>query len=340
MKRGIMRIGAVLVLGLAAIFFIFFGELKKESSLEQAVIITIPPGAGVGEIADQLEQAGIISSPLTFKTYALLSGSYRHFPSGRFQFEPGMTIQKAVQLLASGTGRQEVEVRLLEGWTIQQMDVYLSSEIGLFATGEFAQAAQVTDSRTILSDQTFEFLKSKPIQATLDGFLFPDTYRLFIDSEPKDLVKKMLDNFEIKVPAELRQKFQAQGLNVFEAVTLASILEREVQTAEDKKIVAGILYDRLRIGMALQVDSTVAYAQDKSGTELTSQDLQTDSPYNTYTRAGLPVGPVSNPGLDSLRAVGNPTVTDYLYFITDPAGAVYYSITYEEHLSKKKLLYP
>lgn len=340
MSKGIIRITAAVVLGLAAIFFTYFGQLKQKSSLEHAVIVDIPSGAGVSEIADQLEDEGIISSPWTFKAYAVVSGAYKSLPSGRFQFEPGVTTQQAVQLLVSGTARQEIEVTLLEGWTIEQMDAYLSLEIQLFEPGEFAQVAQVTDSRSVLPDETYDFLISKPADVDLEGFLFPDTYRLFIDSEPKDLVKKMLDNFGKKVTPELRQKFQDQGLNVFEAVTLASIVEREVQTAEDKKIVAGLLLDRLSIGMALQVDSTVAYAQQKSGTELTSQDLQTDSVYNTYTRTGLPVGPIANPGLDSLRAVGNPTFTDYVYFITDPEGVVYYSITYQEHLVKKNLLYP
>lgn len=340
MSKVIIRILAAAGLGLAVIFFVYFGQLKRPSALEHAVIIEIPSGAGVNEIADQLNQEGIISSAWTFKAYAVLSGAYKQLPSGRFKFEPGLTTQEVVQLLASGTVRQEIEVTLLEGWTIQEMDDYLSGDLGLFEPGQFTQAAQVTDSRLILPDETYDFLQSKPTDANLEGFLFPDTYRLFIDSGPEDLVKKMLDNFGQKATPELRQKFQAQGLTVFEAVVLASILEREVQTLEDKKIVAGLLYARLSAGMPLQVDSTVAYAQHKSGTLLTTQDLQTDSAYNTYTRTGLPVGPIANPGLDALKAVGNPTFTDYVYFITDKEGVVYYSITYQEHLEKKNLLYP
>lgn len=340
MSKVLTRILAAVGLALAAIFFVYFWELKQAGPLEHLVIVEISPGASVGEIADQLETQGIISSVWTLKAYALLSGSYGHFPSGRFKFEPGITTQEAVQLLASGTARQELEVTLLEGWTIEQMDLYVSSEIGLFTPGAFAQAARVKDSRLILPDNEYGFLESKPADADLEGFLFPDTYRLFIDSEPKDLIKKMLDNFETKFTPELEQKFQAQGLNTFEAVTLASILESEVQTPEDKKIVAGILFDRISVGMPLQVDSTVAYAQKKSGTDLTSQDLLTDSAYNTYTRTGLPIGPISNPGLDSLRAVGNPIFTENVYFITDKQGEVYYSVTYEEHLIKKSIFYP
>lgn len=340
MSKVITRIFAAVGLGLAVIFFVYFGQLKRPSTLEQAVIIEIPSGAGVDEIAGQLNTEGIISSVWTFKAYALVSGAYKHLPSGRFKFEPGLTTQEVVQLLAFGTARQEVEVTLLEGWTIQQMDAYLSSEIGLFAPGEFSQVAQVTDSRTILPDQTYEFLKSKPTDTDLEGFLFPDTYRLFIDSEPKDLIKKMLDNFGQQLTPELQQAIRSKGLSIHEAVTIASLLEKEAATPEDRKIVAAILFKRMSIGMPLQLDTTVMYATGTPGSELTVEDLQADSPYNTYVYPGLPVGPIGNPGLAALRAVVKAEDTDYLYFITDNAGVVYYSITYEEHLSKKNLLYP
>lgn len=340
MNRVTIRIIALVVLGSVAIFLTYFTELKKGSSIEHAVVIDIPSGAGASEIADQLDREGIISSVWTFKAYAVASGAYKHLPSGRFKFEPGLTIQEVVQLLVSGTARQEVAVTLLEGWTIQEMDAYLSGDLGLFEPGQFAQVAQVTDSRLILPDETYDFLRSKPDDVSLEGYLFPDTYRLFIDSEPKDLIKKMLDNFGQQVTPELIEKIRAKNLNIHEAVTMASLLEKEAATAEDKQVVASILFKRIALGMRLQLDTTVIYATGTPGAELTSQDLEFDSPYNTYVYSGLPVGPIGNPGLVSIQAVTKATDTDYLFFITDPAGTVFYSTTYEEHLNKKNSLYP
>lgn len=340
MSKVLIRILAAVGLGLAVIFFVYFGQLKRPSTLEQAVIIEIPSGAGVDEIAGQLNSEGIISSVWTFKAYAVLSGAYTHLPSGRFKFEPSLNTQEVIQLLASGTARQEVEVTLLEGWTIQEMDSYLSGDLGLFTPGEFVQAAQVTDSRIILPEETYDFLRSKPDDVSLEGYLFPDTYRLFIDSQPKDLIKKMLDNFGQQVTPELVQKIRAKNLNVHEAVTMASLLEKEAATAEDKQIVASILIKRIELAMRLQLDTTVIYATGTPGAELTGKDLEFDSPYNTYVYSGLPIGPIGNPGLVSIQAVTKATDTDYLFFITDPAGTVFYSTTYEEHLNKKNSLYP
>jgi UPF0755 protein len=191
-----------------------------------------------------------------------------------------------------------------------------------------------------VTDSTYAFLKSKPSEVDLEGYLFPDTYRMFIDSQPEDLIKKMLDNFGLKLTAELKQEIQAKGLTIHQAVTMASLLEKEAATAEDKQIVASILFKRLEMGMPLQLDTTVIYATGTPGAELTTKDLKVESLYNTYVHTGLPLGPIGNPGAVSLQAVVAAGETEYVYFITDKQGVVYYSITYEEHLTKKHLLYP
>lgn len=340
MKKIGFIIGVVLLLAGASTAFSFFNALQAKSTLDHSVVVDIEAGSGVKEIAQQLEEQGIIKSAWVFKVYTVVSGTYKHLPSGRFRFEPGVTTRTVIQELAAGNTDMEVQVTLLEGWTIDQMDDYLSSDVGLFGSGAFAKAAGVTDSRTLLPNQTYAFFKSKPTEVNLEGYLFPDTYRLFVDAQPKDLIKKMLDNFEQQVTPEVQAQFESQGLSVHQAVTMASLLEKEAQTLKDKRLVAGVLFNRLGYDMPLQLDTTVMYATGTAGANLTTKDLQFDSPYNTYVYPGLPIGPISNPGLEALQAVAQPTANDYLYFITDPQGTVYYSNTYDEHLTKKYQLYP
>lgn len=340
MKKIIGFIGVLVLLGAAGAAFSFFSALQAKSSLDHPVVVEIAAGSGVQDIAQQLEDQGIIKSAWAFEVYAVLIGSYKHLPSGRFRFEPGVTTRGALHTLVFADSDTELAVTILEGWTIDDIDEYLSSQVGFVEPGVFAKAAKVTDSRTLLPNQTYEFLKSKPASVDLEGYLFPDTYRVFIDSQPKDLIKKMLDNFGQRVTPDMQAQFASQGLTIHQAVTMASLLEKEARTSEDKQLVAGVLYNRLNLGMALQLDTTVMFATGKAGADLTTADLQTDSPYNTYVYSGLPVGPIANPGLDALQAVAQPTDNDYLYFITDPQGTVYYSKTYEEHLTKKYQLYP
>lgn len=340
MKKTGFIILALVLLGGGGAAFSFYSTLQAHSTIDHSVVVDIPPGAGVKDIAKQLQEQGIIKFTRVFEVYAVLSGTYKHLPSGRFRFEPGINTREVVQELAAGNSDMEVQVTILEGWTVDQMDNYLSKEVGLFAPGYFADVAGVTDSRTVLPDSTYDFIKSKPTQADLEGYLFPDTYRVFVYSAPKDLIKKMLDNFGQRVTPDLQAKFTARELTVHQAVTMASLLEKEAQTKEDKRIVAGVLYNRLQAGMPLQLDTTVMYATGKAGANLTTSDLQFDSPYNTYVYPGLPLGPIANPGIEALEAVANPKDTEYLYFITDPKGKVFYSTTYEEHLIKKHQLYP
>lgn len=340
MKKIVLAVLIVMLLLGAGFMFSFMQLISKPSVLDHAVVITIPEGSSVVEMGDQLRQAGIIPSTWAFRGFALVSGVYSTLPSGKFRFSPGSTIRSVVHDLASGQAKQELSVTLLEGWTISDMATYLSDTVNLYSKKSVGVAFHATDSRIPLPEKTYAFLSSKPVDLDLEGYLFPDTYRLFLDSEPKDLLEKMLDNFDQKVTPELRQAFTDQGLTLHQAVTFASLLEAEAQSSEDKKMVAGVLYNRLKAGMALQLDTTVIYATGMPGNQLTEKHLQTESPYNTYLHPGLPIGPICNPGLTALEAVAYPTPNDNLYFITDKDGKVYYSLTYEEHLAKKQQLYP
>ncbi|MFA7663080.1 MAG: endolytic transglycosylase MltG, partial [Patescibacteria group bacterium] len=167
------------------------------------------------------------------------------------------------------------------------------------------------------------------------GYIFPDTYHITTTATAEEIMDKALSNFGNKLTPELRAEIKAQGKTIYEIITLASIVENEVAKAEDMKIVAGIFWNRLDIGMGLQSDATINYITSGKTTRPTADDLKIDSPYNTYKYRGLPPGPIANPGIASIEAVINPTKTDYLYFLTTPDKQTIFSKTFEEHVAAK-----
>jgi UPF0755 protein len=197
--------------------------------------------------------------------------------------------------------------------------------------------------------QEFSFLANAPEGASLEGFLFPGAYSIESSTDSEALLRLMLENFDRQVTPAIRQGFGAQGLSLREAVTLASIIEREATIAAEKPIMAGVFLNRLRAGMPLQADPTVQYALGLQAggswwkSPLEAADLAVESPYNTYLIDGLPPGPIANPGLASLQAVAAPATTDYLFFVLDCAAATpgthVFSVTYEEHLAHVEKCY-
>ncbi|MGD2050736.1 MAG: endolytic transglycosylase MltG, partial [Chloroflexota bacterium] len=190
----------------------------------------------------------------------------------------------------------------------------------------------------------YDFLSSLPENATLEGFLFPDTYRLPVDATAPQLIYMMLDNFNLRVTPAMRQSFGIQGLSVYDAVILASIVQREAVVADERPLMVGVFLNRLNAGMPLQADPTVQYALgylEDVGTwwksPLSAEDLKIDTPYNTYLYPGLPPGPIANPGLTALEAVSSPERSDFLFFVADCTsenpGLHVFSRTFEEHLS-------
>jgi len=178
----------------------------------------------------------------------------------------------------------------------------------------------------------YVFLKSKPKNISLEGYLFPDTYEVAYGEELEDIVEKMLDNFDKKLSQRLRNLgITKQGKTVFEIITMASLIEKEVKSLEDKKIVSGILWKRINAGIGLQVDATVTYITGKKSTRVSKQETEIDSLYNTYKYRGLPLGPISNPGLESIEAATYPQSSDHWYYLSAPDGETIFSKTLEEH---------
>jgi len=179
----------------------------------------------------------------------------------------------------------------------------------------------------------FKFLKDKPLDKNLEGYLFPDTYNIEKNDGVKKIVEKMLENFGIKLDSQLREEIQKQGKSVFEIITMASLIEKEVRIYIDKETVSGVLWKRLDSNMPLQVDATIVYVTGKK--TVSKEETKIDSLYNTYKYLGLPFGPICNPGLDSIKAAIYPKESKYWYYLSTLEGETIFSRTLEEHNMNK-----
>ncbi|MBI4414900.1 MAG: endolytic transglycosylase MltG [Candidatus Kerfeldbacteria bacterium] len=306
----------------------------SESGTEQS--FTIQKGEGVKEVAAALKRGRLIKSTFAFETYVWLEGSSTSFQAGEYLVSPMMSSQELMSLFTRGdTASRETVITIPEGWTLRQIGSYLVNEKKLFTQDAWEAAADATDSRTLIPGVTYTFLSDKPASATLEGYLFPDTYRVFKNASPADVMKKMLDGFGVRVDEATLAQIRDQGKSVFDVVTLASIVEKEVRTDADRAMVADIFLKRLRDGIALQSDATVNYVTGKNTTRPSSEDVAVDSPYNTYAVRGLPPGPIANPGLAAIRAVLNPESNPYYYFLTKEDGTAVFGVTFEEHKANK-----
>ncbi len=290
-------------------------QLSPESLDKSTKIIVIEQGESFSKVAENLKKQNLIRSSWAFNIYAKQTGMGARIQTGTFRLSPSMSSEQILKILSL----QPVEnwVTLLEGWRVEEMAQILSSK--------------------------FKVQSSRFLKIAKEGYMFPDTYLFPDDVTEEQIVKKLRDNFDIKYSDEIRAKIKALGLTEEQGVILASIVEREARSSEARRMVASILLKRFKIGMGLNADATVQYALVPKGSvnppaggwwerHLTGDDLQVDSPYNTYIHSGLPPTPISNPGLSSIVAVANAdSGTPYLYYYHDSKGVSHYAETLEEH---------
>lgn len=286
-------------------------QLSPVSSDKATKIIVIERGESFSKVTDDLRKQKLIKSAWAFNIYAKQTNLGSKIQTGTFRLSPSMSSKQILETISS----QPIEnwVTLLEGWRIEEMAQKLNDDLGIKKT---------------------DFLKMAK-----EGYMFPDTYLFSKDYTPEQIVKKMRDNFDQKYSDNLRSKIRSLGLTDAQGVILASIVEREARSDEARRMVASILLKRFNIGMGLNVDSTIQYALGYQASEkswwkrnLSLNDLKIDSSYNTYIHAGLPPGPICNPGLSSLTAVANADPsTPYLYYYHDSKGVSHYAKTLEEH---------
>ena len=302
---------------------------------------TIAPGESADAIAANLAASGLLNDTELFLNYLRSSGLDAQLEAGEYIVDPQQTIPEMAAALTESVVREET-VRFVEGWRLEQMADYLADNPT--ANIDATQFLAIVQRQAAFDLTPYSFLAGLPATTTLEGYLFPDTYRVPLDADAVYLVDLMLRTFDRRVTAEMRQGYQAQGLTVHQAVTLAAIVEREAVVASERPIIAGVFYNRLAQGIKLEADPTVqyplGYQPDTDSwwkSPLWLDDLALDSPYNTYVYTGLPPGPIANPSLSSLEAVAFPTQTEFIFFVADcqaaVAGSHAFSVTYEEHLA-------
>jgi UPF0755 protein len=284
--------------------------------------IEIAPGSSTRAIGQVLVDGGVVRDSLVFRIALWRSGAARRLKAGEYRFDRPMTSAEVVDRISRG----DVYLRAItfpEGLTIREMaHIYEAQGFGPSA-GFLAAAADVGQIADL-----------DPAARDLEGYLFPETYALPRRGTATLLVKMMVTRLEQVFSPELRQEAAARGLSVREVVTLASIVEKEAARTDERPLVAAVCLRRLRIGMALQSDPTVIYGLTRAGRyngNLTRENLQFDSPYNTYRHAGLPPGPIAAPGRASIEAVVRPAEVDYLYFVSRNDGSHVFARTLDEH---------
>jgi UPF0755 protein len=233
--------------------------------------------------------------------------------------------------------KAEETVKVLEGWTNQDIADYFSTR-GKWTSSEVLAVIDSASSTKSLSSQ-FDFLNQKKPLQNLEGYLFPDTYRIYASSTVEELVVKMLDNFNNKLTPKMLADITAQGKTLPQIIIMASIIEKEApfygKDNNDAKIVSGIFWNRINNNQALQSDATLSYIFRDGKPSHSGEELNNSSPYNTYKYRGLPPGPICNPGLLAIEAAIYPTKTDYNYFLTAQDGNIYYAKNYNDHLQNK-----
>lgn len=301
------------LIGVLAIILIFY-FWQVQGGLEA---VTIKTGASLSQVAEELEEKDIINSKTFFSLYVRMFGGEGKIRAGVYEIQKGENYGEILEVLTSGKSKQ-VKVTIPEGYTIRQIDTLLA-EKGFIQKGEFEKCAKET-------------CKEK----NLEGFLFPDTYFLDYGSfSVESLTDLLLNTFDKKVSQDLHDDIVKSGRTIQEIIIMASILEKEVRHEEDLKIVSGILWKRYDAKWGLDVDATLLYDRENSDREISNEDLQSDSPYNTRKWRGLPPTPIGNPGLKTVQAALHPEKSDYWFYLSKSDGTMVYAKTNEEHNQNK-----
>jgi UPF0755 protein len=312
----------LLVAGFAAVR-IALAEMSPFKGYEgDEQFVDIPQGSGPTSIGRRLADAGVIRDTLGYRFEILRSGAGRRLQAGEYRFDRPMTVSEVVAKIARGDVYL-IPITFREGLTIREMAQTFESK-GLGPAAEFSALAADAQPIRILD----------PAAKDLEGYLFPDTYAMTRHTTAAQLIPRMVAGFEKALTPEIRSAADGRGLSVRQLVTLASIVEKETGKPEERPLVAAVYSNRLKIGMALQCDPTVIYALQRANKydgNLTRENMQIDSPYNTYRYPGLPPGPIANPGRASLEAAARPADVPYLYFVARGDGSHAFASTLEEH---------
>ena len=319
---------------LAAFLFIFlvsglyltFGGRQKAANIpdDAKIYITVKPGMSASEVGDMLLARGVIDSKLRFWWMARVKGYAKDFRAGTYLMSSGMDEEAALKKIVSGEVVL-IKFTIPEGFTVRDIANRLAEE-GIVDKKEFLKKAK--------KFTPFPYMKKGgDIRYAAEGYLFPDTYEIHENPTVDNILEVMSSDFDQRLTEEMRARAKEMNLSIHDLVTLASLVEKEARYDADRPIIAQVFLKRLKIGMPLQTDASLQYLMDAPKEDVSISDTKIDSPYNTYQNAGLPPGPIANPGMAAIEAVLHPADTDYLYFVADRDGHNHYASTYDEHMA-------
>ncbi len=311
--RSFVRLFALL--GIVAIVIggaiIFSG--RAPSDFVPGTLVVIPVGTSTQEAGNILESANIVRSSSLFQAMVTSLMNRKGVIAGDFQFDKKINVIGVARMLTRGNfGGTQAKITIPEGSSNTEISKIISKSISSWSTDEFIAKAKISE-----------------------GYLFPETYIVFKSISVDSLLGLLKSEYEKKIGG-LRTDIAVSGKTENQIIIMASLLEKEAKNEQEAKVISGILWTRIRAGLPLQVDAPFLYVLGKTSEQLKMSDLQKDGPYNTYTRKGLPAGPIGNPGLVMIKAAIYPQASPYLYYLHGKDGTIHYAKTYEEHLINKK----
>ncbi|HTU83081.1 MAG TPA: endolytic transglycosylase MltG [Candidatus Acidoferrales bacterium] len=318
--RATAVVASLAVVAIAAfVTWFWYAAYRDRSAPSVPTEVIVPRGAAFSEVARQLGRAGVIDDVTTFRILARLRHQETEVRAGEYRFAAHQTQSDVLRALIGGGAQVAAWVTIPEGFTADQIARRLGED-GVGDAGAYARAF-ARDSIVVDGTRT----------RGLEGFLFPSTYLVSLGASPAQVEAQMTQEFFRELPAGAPALARAQHVSVVGAVTVASLVEREAKAAADRPQIAGVIYNRLRLGMPLEVDATIEYALPSHKSELSYADLRIASPYNTYLHAGLPPTPIANPGRPSLEAALRPSKNSYLYYVYCGHGRHVFASTLAQH---------
>jgi UPF0755 protein len=315
-KRLVAIIVLIVLVGIGQFWYMIFADRSRPGT---ATDVVVPHGATSGDVAELLAQRKVISDPIIFRIVARFRRVDRDLEAGEYVFPPHQTIDQILQELLVGRARVATWVTIPEGFTaVQIADTLAHHKLG----SQLNYQAYFEHQTIVLGG-----VRTK----SLEGYLFPSTYLFPLAVSPELAADILVDQFRKELPGDADRQARRLGYTLPQVVTVASLVEREAKADDERALIAGVIYNRLRKGMPLQVDASLEYAFANHHTEITSADLRTDTPYNTYLHVGLPPTPIANPGLPSLLGALHPERTDYYYYVYKGNGHHAFARTLGEH---------
>lgn len=311
--RTLAKVGVNFLAILVVVLFLYGVFLSAPATFPRGAYVHVAQGASLDSIAIDLKNRDVVRSTELLKVAARLVGDHRRIPSGEYYFpQSENTVQVAIRLVTGDFNTTPVRITVPEGATTKEIVRLLAEKLPEFNVREFREAT-----------------------TGKEGYLFPDTY-FFMPGETTQAILSVFNNGLQTNLQKINKEIDISGKPLPEILTMASILEKEASTLEDRRLIAGVLWHRIKIGMPLQVDAVFPYYLGRNTFEVTLEDLKQEHPYNTYVNKGLPPGPIGNPGYDSILAAVTPTQSKYVYFLSDKDGNFHFAASYAQHLANKQ----